>query len=151
MPAALTSAPSDLPCRATHSAWWHRTPEHSELEGTLRATPATLCSYLSDCFHLLLLPGASLISRQRQSLSLYSLQLWQLSQQGLRSPCPRCLNPTKLIHCSFYCFQICFLQMFPPISPGTIILQFQLQKILTHYERAILTYFEKLVLVPLPQ
>lgn len=119
-------------------------------EPTLRATPAMLCSHLSDCFHLLLLPGAPMISPQKQSLSLYYLQLQQLSKQGLHLPCPRCLNKTKLIHCSFYCFQICFLDV-SPISPGTIILQFQLQKPLTHYEWAILTYFEKLVPVPPPQ
>lgn len=93
-------------------------------EPILRATPATLCSHLSDCFHLLLLPGVSVISPHRQFLSLYCLQLQQLSKQGLPSPCPRCLNKTKLIHCSFYCFQICFLQMFPPFHQEPLYFSF---------------------------
>lgn len=93
-------------------------------EPTIRATSSMLCSHLLDCFHLLLLPGASVIRPQRQSLSLYCLQLQQLSKQGLRSPCPRCLNKTKLIHCSFYCFQICFLQMFPPFHQEPLYFNF---------------------------
>lgn len=52
------------------------------LSGTLKATPATLCSHPSDCFHLLLLPGAYMISPQRRTLSFHCIQLQQLFKQG---------------------------------------------------------------------
>lgn len=110
-----------------------------------RATPATLCSPPSDCFHLLLLPGAEMISPQRQSLSIYCMQLQQLFKQGPS----RCLNKMKLISLQFLMLPNLLSTDVSPISPGPIILQFQ--KPLTQHKWTILAYFEGLVLVPLPQ
>lgn len=74
----------------------------------LHFAPTHLTAFTCFCFFCLVLRWSVL--RENPSAFIACNSYWNST---LSSPCPRCLNEMKLIHCSFYCFQTSFLQMFP--------------------------------------